>query len=426
MGLKRGIGKDVLTAARERIAWVFDTFPAIYVSFSAGKDSSCMLHLVMEEARKRNRKIAVLLIDLEGQYAATIEHGLEMFTRYADLIDPYWVALPLVLSNAVSMYQPRWVCWDPAERERWVREPPSIAITDPSRFPFYRHAMEFEEFVEAFGHWYGNGDLTACFVGIRAQESLNRFRTLIAHKTSLDGKRWTTWKSRGVYNVYPIYDWQTADDWTYVAKSGLPHNTIYDRMHKAGLTIHQMRICQPYGNDQRKGLWLFHALEPQTWARIVARVNGANSGAMYAHEAGDMAGNIRVHLPPGHSWKSYAELLIESLPPASKEHYSNKIAVFLNWWASRGYPNGIPDASDSNQEADRKAPSWRRIVKVILKNDWWCKGLSFSQHKSEAYEKYLSVMKKRRAKWGISSSQVLFDNSQGRSRRSHFTSGSRR
>lgn len=30
-------------------------------------------------------------------------------------------------------------------------------------------------------------------------------------------------------------------------------NRLYDLMHQAGLTIHQQRICQPYGDDQRKG-----------------------------------------------------------------------------------------------------------------------------------------------------------------------------
>lgn len=399
--LKRPIGIDVLTAARQRIAYVFDNFPRVYVSFSAGKDSTCMLHLVAEEARKRGRKVGCLLIDLEAQYASTIAHAEEMFERYADVIEPYWVAVPIVLRNAVSMYEPRWICWDPEQRDRWVRQPPAIAITDGSRFPFYRHAMEFEEFIADFGHWYGGGELTACFVGIRAQESLNRFRTLMADKSRFDDKRWTTWISRAVYNVYPIYDWRTEDDWTYIAKAGLPHNRVYDMMHKAGLTIHQMRICQPYGDDQRKGLWLFHVLEPQTWAKVVARVNGANSGAQYAHTRGNMAGNIKVACPPGHTWESFARLLLESLPPKSREHYNDKIAVFLRWWSQRGYPNGIPDEADPKLEAKREAPSWRRICKALLKNDWWMKSLSFSQTVSTAYEKYRRVMRNRRKKWGI-------------------------
>ena len=35
-----------------------------------------MLHLVAEEARRRDKRIGVLLVDLEGQYKRTIEHGL--------------------------------------------------------------------------------------------------------------------------------------------------------------------------------------------------------------------------------------------------------------------------------------------------------------------------------------------------------------
>ena len=50
---KRALGFDVYTAARERISWVFDTFDRVYVSFSAGKDSTVMLHMVADEAMRR-------------------------------------------------------------------------------------------------------------------------------------------------------------------------------------------------------------------------------------------------------------------------------------------------------------------------------------------------------------------------------------
>ncbi len=60
--VKKLLGKNVLEAARERISYVFDSFPRIYVSFSGGKDSSVMLHLVAEEARKRARRLAFSLL----------------------------------------------------------------------------------------------------------------------------------------------------------------------------------------------------------------------------------------------------------------------------------------------------------------------------------------------------------------------------
>ena len=42
-------------------------------------------------------------------------------------------------------------------------------------------------------------------------------------------------------------------------------------------------------------------------------------------------------------------------------------------------------------ESARKIGSWRRIVKVLLKNDYWCEGLSFSKPKGEI-EKHIDVV----------------------------------
>lgn len=395
------LGINVLEAARQRIAWVFDTFPRIYVSFSAGKDSSVMLHLVMDEAIKRQRRVGVLLVDLEGQYQLTIEHAQHMFDLYAEHIDPYWTCLPIALRNAVSQYEPKWICWEPGRESDWIRQPPQMAITDHAHFPFYKYAMEFEEFVPAFGHWYAQGQLTACFVGIRTGESLNRWRTIAGHGTKFEGRNWTNYTGETTWNIYPIYDWTTQDIWTYNGKYNMPYNRLYDRMHQAGLSLHQQRICQPYGDDQRKGLWLFHIIEPETWARVVARVNGANQGALYAQESGNILGRIKIDKPAGHTWQSFALMLLESMPPKSREHYKDKIAIFLKWWMDRGYPNGIPDEGDSGDESSKAIPSWRRVCKVLLRNDYWCKGLSFSQTKSDSYTKYKKIMEKRRNAWGI-------------------------
>lgn len=400
---KKYIGIDVYTAAQDRIAWTFDNFSRISVSYSGGKDSTVMLHMVMEEAIKRSRKIGLLFIDLEAQYKLTIDHVSECFELYKDHIEPFWVSLPLHLRNAVSVYQPHWLCWDPECKDAWVREPPEIAITDENHFPFFHKGMEFEEFVPEFGSWYANGEPCACFVGIRSDESLNRYRTVTSNKKiSIDGKLWTTQVVENVFNIYPIYDWRTADIWTYHGKvPKKPHNELYDMMYKAGLTIHQMRICQPYGDDQRRGLWLFHLIEPETWAKVVARVNGANGGALYVQEWGNINGYRKVTKPPHHTWQSFAELLINSMPDKTRVHFENKIVIFQKWWMERGYVDGIPDEAPYDLEAARKAPSWRRVCKSLLRNDYWCKGMGFSQHKSEAYQKYLDLMKRRREKWNM-------------------------
>lgn len=407
---KIGLGVNVLDATKERISYVFDNFPKIYVSFSGGKDSTVMLHLVMDEAIKRNRKVGVLFIDLEGQYKITIKHVHQCFEMYQDHIEPYWCCLPIHLRNAVSMYETHWICWDDEKKPAWIREFPKGAITDHAYFPFFWKGMEFEEFVPLFGLWYGQGERTACFVGIRTDESLNRFRTINSTtKQPFNDKQWTTLvEEPELFNIYPIYDWKTEDIWTYLGKyPDKPTNILYDYMYKAGVPLSLQRICQPYGDDQRRGLWLFHLIEPETWGKIVSRVNGANTGAMYVQESGNITGYRKISLPPGHTWESFAILLLNSLPDKTKTHFSNKIAVFIKWWMERGYPEGIPDEAPYELETKRDVPSWRRVCKSLLRNDYWCKGLGFSQHKSDAYHKYLDLMRRRRDMWQLPMEQKI-------------------
>lgn len=399
---KKLLGFNVFEAAKDRISWTFDNFEKIYVSFSGGKDSTVMLHLVMDEAIKRNRKVGILFVDLEGQYKLTIEHIKFCFDMYREQSEKFWVCLPIHLRNAVSVYDPFWICWDKDQKDKWVRDLPE-SINDENYFPFFSKGMEFEEFVPEFGEWFSGGEKCACFVGIRTDESLNRFRTIASQsKITLDDKQWTTLVTDNVYNIYPIYDWRTDDLWIYHARNPKKqYNKLYDLMYKAGLSIHQMRICQPYGDDQRRGLWLFHLIEPETWARVVARVNGANGGALYVNDSGNVMGYRKITKPINHTWQSFAKLLISSMPPKTKVHYENKITLFNKWWIDRGYPDGIPDEVEAKLEASRKVPSWRRVCKSLLRNDYWCKGLGFSQHKSEAYEKYLKLMKRRRESWKL-------------------------
>lgn len=412
---KTMLGISVLDAAKQRIAWTFDVFPKICVSFSGGKDSTVMLHIVMDEAKRRNRKVGVFFCDLEAQYKLTIDHIQDMYNLYADFIEPYWLCLPIHLRNAVSNYEPKWMAWNPYRKNDWVRQPPKMAITDLGYFEFAKNkyineyaardgeqlAYEFEEFVPKFSEWYADGKLCASLVGIRTDESLNRWRTIAGHGTKFEGKNWTNHVQKSVWNVYPIYDWKTSDIWIYHQKTKRPYNKLYDRMHQAGLTPHQMRICQPYGDDQRKGLWLFHVIEPETWPRIVARVNGANQGALYANTNGNILGNIKITKPDHHTWQSFANLLLDTMPKKTSEHYKNKIAIFIKWYEEKGYPEGIPDEAAYELERDKKAPSWRRVCKTLLRNDYWCKGLGFSQQVGTAHQQYKQRLAKQRNLWNI-------------------------
>ena len=388
--------KTVLQASRERISQVFDNFEKIYISFSGGKDSSVMSHLVLAEARKRNVKVGFLIIDLEAQYCDTIHHIEQMIEEYKENIDLHWVCAELLLRNAVSNYQPRWVCWDEEKKDVWVRNKPELA-SDLSQYDFYQPKMEFEEFMVIFGEWYSQGKTTAAFIGIRADESLHRYRAIVSRKDGLmfNNWKWSTKVSSKLFNIYPIYDWRTEDIWVFHGKyKNLIHNRVYDKMMMAGVKISQQRLCQPYGDDQRKGLWLYHILEPETWYKLVSRVNGVNSGALYINENGNMTGYNKITKPEGHTWESFCNLLLSTMPKKTSDHYRDRFKKFINGWQDRGYLV-IPDEAPEDLESKCWVPSWRRMCKVILRNDFWCKGLGQTQPLSEAYQKFKEIKKKR-------------------------------
>ena len=396
MAIKRYRQDSVLAASQKRISLVFDAFERIYVAFSGGKDSSVMLHLVMDEAIRRGRKVAVMFIDFEAQYAETVKHIHEMFELYKDHIDPHWITVPMLLRNAVTNYEPRWVCWDESKRDSWVREKPEWSKREAD-YPFCLPEMEFEEFIVLFGEWYGQGQKCAGFIGIRAQESLHRYcavATWEKRDLMFDNHRWTTKIVAETYNIYPIYDWLSEDIWRYHAKNpDKPHNHIYDKMQMAGVPLSQQRLCQPFGDDQRKGLWLYHILEPETWFKLIARVNGANCGALYVEEKGNMMGYGKVTLPPGHTWRSFCNLLLQTMPTKTRTHYVYRFKKFICGWRDRGYQT-IPDEAPPELEAKCWAPSWRRMCKVLLRNDYWCKGLGQTQPKSEAWMKFKALKAK--------------------------------
>lgn len=406
--------KNVYDAAIERYQTALRVFDHCYVSVSGGKDSSILLQLMAQEARKAGKKFSVLYIDLEAQYAATIDHIHELIDCTKDVVDHwYWCALPLSLRNAVSALQPKWICWDKKDREKWVRPWPTQRtdvdlITEdalPAGWDWFFRGMEFEEFILWFAKWFSEDRGGRCGggIGIRADESLNRFRTIISEsKERLDGLPWTTKiKLRGkplnCWSFFPLYDWRTEDDWTAVANLGLKFNQIYELMYKNGVSIHEQRLCQPYGDDQRKGLDQFRALEPETWERVLNRVEGVNFGNIYCRTS--LLGNIKSEKPDGMTWEQYAVFLLESIglyAPEVRDHYHAKIKTFLSWYEKEGVPlEVIPDEGDRKLEAAKKAASWRRIARAIERNDFWMSRLSFGETKKDV-ERLFELRKKYR------------------------------
>lgn len=391
--------KNVYDAAMERFQLIFNEFDNFYFSVSGGKDSSIMLQLAAKAARENGKKISVLYIDLEAQYKATIDHVEELICEVSDVLEEwYWIAMPLSLRNAVSVIQPKWICWDKNDRDKWVRPMPKnqYVINEdnyPAEWTWFYPGLEFEDFILYFGEWYNeiHKGITAAGIGIRSDESLNRFRTIISEsKQRYKGYGWTTRlhckrEELNVYSFFPLYDWKTEDDWIAVSKFDLKYNHIYELMYKNGVSIHEQRLCQPYGDDQRNGLDQFRALESETWEKVLNRVHGVNFGNIYCRSS--LLGNIKSEKPAEMTWEQYAVFLLESLgiyAPELRDHYYRKIKKFFDWYEKEGIKiEDIKEEEDRKLESKKKVASWRRIARSIEKNDFWMKRLSFSQTKGD-------------------------------------------
>ena len=430
--MKKYLEKNVYEALQDRLKFIFDNFDNIYVSFSGGKDSGLLLNMVLSYKRRNKiaKKIGVFHQDFEAQYQTTTDFVSRMFENNLRDIEPYWVCLPMGSRCAVSNYQMYWYPWDPDKEELWVRPMPKmpyIINMDNNPFDFYRYKMVQEDLYAEFGEWYSRQKKgkTICLLGIRADESLNRYRAYANdRKTIMQGNQWTTKMGENWWNAYPIYDWTTKDVWIANGKFDYDYNRIYDLFWKAGLSISQMRVASPYHESAKESLNLYRVLEPATWVRVVSRVQGANFGAIYG--SSHALGARKIELPPGHTWRSYVKFLLETLPEAMRRNYIEKFKTSIRFWWKKGgvvdeeaikeleacnYPIrhngksnyksnkekiaflGTPDHTD-DIKSTIDIPSWKRMAVCILKNDHLCKYMGFSQtqkqnqRQKELMEKY--------------------------------------
>ena len=386
--------KNVLTAAIERLEIIFNNFDNIYFSISGGKDSSVMIQLANIVAKKLNKQFDVLFIDLEAQYQYTIKHLYEL-KELSQIRDFYHIALPIALRNAVSILQPKWICWEEKSKHLWVRDLPKDSINISNcPFEWFKPGEEFEDFIIEFADWYQKKYNTpvAAGIGIRTDESLNRFRTIAFqdNKETFKNYNWTTKikfyeEHINAYNFYPIYDWRVEDIWGAVSTLDLKFNYVYELMYKNGLSIYEQRLCQPYGDDQRNGLDQFKAIEYDTWTKVLNRVNGVNFGNIYCKTTA--LGNLKSTKPDFMTWQEYTVFLLESIGIYNKDlmlHYYNKIKKFMIWYETHENIDvkHIPDEADLRLENQKKMISWRRIARAIEKNDFYMKRLGFAQTKT--------------------------------------------
>lgn len=339
--------QNVVDAAKERIHWLFDEFPNIICNVSGGKDSAVVFDLCLQEAKDRNRlPLTVMWIDQEAEWQATVDQ-IKLW-MYRDDVLPRWFQMPIKLFNATSVSDHWLYCWRQEDKDRWVHPQVDISIKD-NIYGTDRFAKLFKAIID---HDYK--DQKACYIaGVRTEESPNRFMGL----THYPCYKWVTWgsalnKKQEHYTFYPIYDWGYSDVWKYIHENKLPYNRIYDAQYRYGLPIGNMRVSNVHHETAVWNLFYLQEVEPQTYERIVSRLQGI-----------DMAGKLGKEdyfindLPfMFNTWREYRDYLLEHL--IKDNSWRRRFNVWFNRFDKKFGRDNIPISV------------WKGMVNSILCNDW--------------------------------------------------------
>lgn len=393
-----------------------------------------MLNLILSYMKERGikRKIGVQILDNEANYEYSLDFMRRMIENNREYLEVYWCCMPITLPCTVSAYEVDWQCWGRNDEHRWVRPmPKQDYIVNIDNHPFgdaFIENMHYDEFWDMFAEWYSQGKTTANLIGIRTQESLNRFRAIMNdRKETMKGMQWTKKNTEHVYNVYPIYDWRTRDIWIANAKFEWDYNKLYDTFYMAGVPVEKMRVASPFMSESKSSLNLYRVIDGHTWARLCARVAGANFIATY----GKQLNYHSFKLPEGHTWKSFVKFLLATLPDESAVNFKSRFIQSIKYWGRVGRglneevisdlekkgikfkvngttPHGgnelkrvvikvPPDDLDCLDSHNSAVTSWKRFAITILKNDHTCKylGLAPTKHqqlRQKAIEKKYSKL----------------------------------
>lgn len=167
-----------------------------YVSFSGGKDSLVILHLIL----KYSEKIHVLYVDQGMEYPDTYEYIKKIWNEWN--LNLYWEYPD---KSLWKLYYEGGFLNPDKPTDKNVRRHFSNTV-------FFGPIKSFSEKIASDGF----------FMGLRADESIDRKRNFKLRGFSYK-------KKDGLLAVQPIADWSAQDVWAYITYNDLPYNPIYDK-----------------------------------------------------------------------------------------------------------------------------------------------------------------------------------------------------
>lgn len=261
---------DVLTAARQRIVNLFSNNAKVYLSFSGGKDSICLGHIVYELVRtgRVNKDLLhVVFIDEEAMYDEVIDVVKAWRKKFLMLGVKFdWYCLETKHFNCLNTLQDEetFITWDRYAEGNWIRKPPAFAIRTHPLLDARKDSYQmFLEKLTRDGFQ---------MIGSRTAESVQRLINMshVSMGSVSSGRRF-----------YPIYDWKTEDVWYYLYINHLDIPITYLQMYQVGVNKNNLRISQFFAIDTVRSLISMQEFNPDLMQRIERRQPNAYLACLY-------------------------------------------------------------------------------------------------------------------------------------------------
>ena len=263
---------DVVTAARQRIINIFNNGVPVYMSFSGGKDSLCLAHLILsliQEGKISASQLTVQFIDEEAIFPCMEETTLEWRKKFLLVGAKFeWFCIEVKHFNCFNELtnDETFICWDRYKQDVWIRKPPSFAIRS---HPMLRPRIDaYQDFLPRIC----KDGLTV--IGIRTAESIQRLKNIAS--MTLAGKTVTNKRQ-----LFPIYDWTDKDVWLYLKREKIKIPEIYLYLWQTGANKRQLRVSQFFSIDTARSLVQMNEYYPDLMERIIRREPNAYLAALY-------------------------------------------------------------------------------------------------------------------------------------------------
>jgi predicted phosphoadenosine phosphosulfate sulfurtransferase len=327
---------------------VFDNFDNVLVSCSGGKDSDVTLQLAMMVAEEKGRlPLPVVWLDQEIEWQMVVDHVGDIMRD--PRVDPRWMQIPFLISNATSPDTPWLDCWDESKEEDWIRPRDPISIKENTF-----NEKRFHEMFAAFVRQWHPDEPCAYLAGVRCEESPTRYTAL----TSAETYKGVTWgktlnKRRQHFTFYPIYDWSYTDVWKALHSNKWSYCEVYDYFYQHGVPTREMRVSNLNHETAVRSLFIAHEIEPDTWGRVTKRLNGTNTAAVLKDDMLKCPKDLPFMFD---SWQQYRDYLCDNLitDPKKQKAFHARFAKM------------------DEQYADmlRKDDMYRVHIKSLLANDY--------------------------------------------------------